>query len=64
MTGFHSIVSACIDDSLHSGFRGGWVVIEASNYSVSDLECTGDAPIPNPSAYNGPTLGADPEETE
>ena len=63
-TAFQSIVSACIDSSLNSGFRGGWIVIEASNYSTSHFECTGNAPIPNPSASNGPILGADPQETE
>ena len=62
-TAFQSIVSACIDDPFSSGFWGGWVVIEASSYSISDFEYPGIAPIPNPSASNGPTLGADPQET-
>ncbi|KAL8700003.1 MAG: hypothetical protein Q9201_005684 [Fulgogasparrea decipioides] len=58
---FRSIVSACVDSPFGPGFWGGWILLEASNYSISDPEYPKNARLSASSAPSGPTIISNPE---
>ncbi|KAL8773774.1 MAG: hypothetical protein Q9209_001542 [Squamulea sp. 1 TL-2023] len=60
---FRSIVSACVDSPFGPGFWGGWILLEASNYSISKSDYPKNAHLSDSSAPSGHTIISNPEGT-
>ncbi|KAL8710194.1 MAG: hypothetical protein Q9225_007328 [Loekoesia sp. 1 TL-2023] len=60
---FQSIISTCVEDSSGPGFWGGWIILDASNYSISDFEYPKNALLSASSALNSPTTNSNAGDT-